>query len=107
MTEPTLFDLDTPAQRARKAAKELKKTASSPSWFPKTNGEMLMRGYQPGSGALHKCRARDCGQLIEFWTTPSGRTIPMNQMPTPETPAVAHYATCTDPNRFRKGKPKP
>lgn len=99
MTEQTLFDMATPQQKARAEAKTTRKTRTQ-SWFPKTNGEMLMRGYDRGSGTLAICRA--CGEPIEFWTTPTGKSLPMNPMPTPETPAVAHWSTCTDPNRFRR-----
>jgi hypothetical protein len=101
MTEPTLFEMDLP----RTVPEKPKKAPRSPGWFPKTNGEMLMRGYEPsGSGAVAVCRA--CGAPLEWWQTPTGRALPMNPMPTPETPAIAHWSTCTDPNRFRKAKTK-
>ena len=100
MTEQTLFDMDLP----RAVPEKPKKAPRSATWFPKTNGEMLLRGYEPGSGSYAKCRG--CGADIEWWKTPTGRALPMNPMPTPETPAVAHWATCTDPNRFRRTKTK-
>lgn len=100
MSSQTLFDMDVPQPET-----PAKKRKGSASWFPKTNGEMLMRGYEPSSGSNAKCRS--CQAPIEFWKTPTGKTIPMNLMPTPETPAIAHWATCKHAAEFRKVTEKP
>jgi hypothetical protein len=100
MTEPTLFEMDLPRAAADEAkAKQPKRSAN---WFPQNNTEMLMRGYEPNGGPQATCRA--CNAPIEWWMTPTGRKLPMNPMPTPETPAIAHWSTCTNPDRFRKAK---
>lgn len=101
MTEQTLFEMDAPRAEAKET--KAKKPKRSAGWFPQTNGEMLMRGYEPSVGPLASCRG--CGAQVEWWTTPTGRRLPMNPMPTPTTPAVAHWATCTNAEKFRKAKP--
>jgi hypothetical protein len=100
MTEQTLFEMDAPRAEAEEA--KAKKPKRSAGWFPQNNGEMLMRGYEPSSGPLARCRG--CNAEIEWWTTPTGRRLPMNPMPTPQTPAIAHWSTCTNPEKFRKAK---
>lgn len=99
MTEPTLFEMHVPKPEPPKKEKKPR----SAGWFPRTNGEMLMRGYEPSSATTYaKCRG--CGADVEWWRTPTGRNLPMNPMPTPETPAIAHWSTCTKADSFRKGK---
>jgi hypothetical protein len=39
-----------------------------------------------------------CQVPIEWWLTPQSRNIPMNPMPTEDTPAVGHWVTCKDPD---------
>ena len=68
--------------------------------FPKTRDEMkpgcyYFKSYGP---------CRGCGVQIEWWQTPGLKTIPMNLMPTGDSPAIAHWATCTHANRFRGGR---
>jgi hypothetical protein len=43
-----------------------------------------------------------CHEVIEWWRTPNGHQIPMNPMPTPESPAIAHWATCPMVEQFQK-----
>lgn len=103
MTEQTLFDMQTPQQKAREEAKATKATRSK-SWFPKTISELLARGYI--HGAWTNCKA--CNKLIRFWKTPTGKVIPIDEpnSPEPSAPAIPHWSTCTDPNRFRKARSK-
>jgi hypothetical protein len=45
---------------------------------------------------------------MEFWTTPEGKSIPMDVMAEPESPAISHFATCPLAKEFRKRrKPAP
>jgi hypothetical protein len=39
---------------------------------------------------------------MEFWNTPEGKSIPMDCMSDPDSPAVSHFATCPVADRFRK-----
>lgn len=100
MTEPTLFEMHEPKPEPEPKPK---KARGSAGWFPKTRRELMLRGYVAGSGTHARCQA--CAASIEFWRTPTGKVIPMDPMPTLESPAIAHWSTCTDPKRFRKDKP--
>jgi hypothetical protein len=100
VTEPTLFEMDLPRAHAEETKRKAPKTAN---WFPKTKYELQTRGYVYANEAT----CRGCGANIEWWTTPTGKKMPIDRMTAAlESPAVAHWATCTDPNRFRKGKTK-
>lgn len=68
--------------------------------FPKTLDELKPAGYTfTGEG-----RCKGCGEEIEWWKTPSGKNLPLNPMERGISEAVAHWATCPDAARFRKGK---
>jgi hypothetical protein len=60
--------------------------------FPRDILEMKSKGYVFENDGT----CRDCGEDIEWWTTPGGSKIPMNPMPTSSTAAVAHFNTCSD-----------
>lgn len=66
--------------------------------FPTTCAELTAQGYERGCYS----RCKGCKESIEWWTTPSGQRIPMNFMPAPESPAVAHFATCPKAHQFKK-----
>lgn len=66
--------------------------------FPKTLDEMKSRGYIFKDHG--ECRG--CGDAIEWWSTPNGKNIPMNPMQRGSDEAVAHWATCTEQDYFRK-----
>ena len=66
--------------------------------FPKTFAELAPAGYSFDNAAVCK----GCGDEIEWWTTPNGKHIPMNPMKRDSDEAVAHWATCTEQDSFRK-----
>jgi len=66
--------------------------------FPQTFDEMKARGYQFDNDAIF----RGCGDDIEWWITPTGKKIPMNPMTSGSSQAVAHWATCTEQDTFRR-----
>ena len=66
--------------------------------FPTTFDEMKARGYKFKDFA--ECKG--CGDAIEWWETPNGKNIPMNAMQRGSDEAVAHWATCTEQDSFRK-----
>jgi hypothetical protein len=66
--------------------------------FPRNKAEMLSQGYTPAGSD----RCRSCAVVIEFWMTPHQRRIPMNVMDGDSAEAVSHWATCPDPERFRR-----
>jgi len=68
--------------------------------FPKTLKEMVPAGYRFDDIAT----CRGCGDDIEWWITPSGESIPMNEMPHGSSPAIAHWSTCTEADSFRGRK---
>ena len=68
------------------------------SQFPETPIKMLIAGYDRSNYSVCK----SCGAAIEWWITPSGQRIPMNPMPLSYSPAVSHFATCPDADKFRK-----
>lgn len=98
MSEPSLFDMDLPRALAAEKKRKEPRTAG---WFPRNSTELKFRGYTK-SGNAH---CRECVAPIEWWITPTGKRIPINAMPELLTPAVPHWSTCTNPNRFRKAKP--
>jgi hypothetical protein len=67
--------------------------------FPKTLDEMTAAEYAFSNDALCK----GCGEDIEWWTTPSGKKIPMDPMPRGTSAAISHWATCVEAKSFRGG----
>ena len=65
--------------------------------FPQTRDELIKRGYVFTNHA--KCRG--CGEDIEWYISPNQKKIPMNLMLEGSSPAVAHWATCEERDRFR------
>jgi len=66
--------------------------------FPKTLDELKSAGYKYDNDAT----CRGCGDPIEWWITPNGKPIPMNSMDKGSDPAMAHWATCSERDCFRK-----
>ena len=66
--------------------------------FPQTLNEMKARGYTFKDDGVCK----GCGEDIEWWKTFNGKNIPMNPMTGGDSEAVAHWATCTEQDSFRK-----
>jgi hypothetical protein len=65
--------------------------------FPKTLAELVKRGYRPSEGrdGTNAGRCRNCGDDIEWWSTPLGKKVPMNPMLRDQDPAVAHWDVCS------------
>lgn len=66
--------------------------------FPRTFEELRAKGYDFDNYSTCK----GCGDDIEWWKTPNGKSIPMNPMPSGSSPAVPHWASCTEQDSFRK-----
>ena len=66
--------------------------------FPKDWDELKAAGYIFDNDA--ECRG--CGDSIMWFKTPNGKSIPMNPMQRGTDPAVAHWATCSDPPERKK-----
>ena len=64
---------------------------------------MITAGYKPSPSG--ECRA--CHTVIEFWTTPAGKQLPMDPMENDHSPAITHFATCPFAAQFRKTKVRP
>lgn len=60
--------------------------------FPKTEEELEAAGYK----FLNAARCRGCNASIEWWETPNGKKMPMNDDYEP------HWATCPSAPDFRK-----
>ena len=67
---------------------------------PNTREKLEEAGYS------RRCftRCQGCNRPMEFWITPAKKTAPFDPMPEPESPAVSHFATCPEADRFTKGK---
>jgi len=65
--------------------------------FPATRKAMEAAGYT--RTCYTRCQA--CATPIEFWSTGQGM-IPMETMPLEDSPAITHFAKCTDAARFRR-----
>lgn len=66
--------------------------------FPATFDAMKAAGYRFDNHA----RCKGCGEDIEWWITPRGKSLPMNLMPHPDSPAISHWSTCEEAPLFRK-----
>ena len=66
--------------------------------FPTTRKSLEEAGYEHTSNA----HCRGCGAAMEFWSTPHGRSMPMDLMPQEDSPAISHFATCPEAPRFRR-----
>ena len=62
--------------------------------FPATLAAMFSSGYD--YARWEHCAA--CGEPVEIYTTPGGRTIAMEPMCSSEAPTVRHYEVCKPPN---------
>lgn len=62
--------------------------------FPATLDAMFSSGYD--YARWEHCAA--CGETVELYTTPGGRTIAMEPMCSRESPAVRHYLVCKPAN---------
>jgi hypothetical protein len=47
-------------------------------------------------------RCRGCKAEIEWWITPSGAKMPVDLMPTGNTPWTAHFSTCPKREDFKR-----
>ena len=66
--------------------------------FPCTLSDMVPAVYSfDGEGVC-----KGCGNDIEWWTTPTGKKIPMNPMPGSKDAATAHWTTCEEADSFRR-----
>lgn len=66
--------------------------------FPATLQAMRAAGYERQSYS----RCSGCLAAMEWWWTPIRHRIPMDPMPTEDSPAVSHFVTCPNADRFRK-----
>jgi len=63
--------------------------------FPTNEKELAEQGYEfEGTGRCSECHAE-----IAWYRTPKGKRIPLD-----EGTLVAHWGTCTNPDRFRRPK---
>lgn len=67
--------------------------------FPKTLNELKAAAYKFSNDA----NCKGCVDEIEWWQTPTGRKLPMNPMSTETSPAVTHWATCSDAPLLMRG----
>lgn len=59
-----------------------------------------------------RCKGKDCGELIEFWITPTGAKMPMSVIAEKKTPGffdppsrllrVPHWGVCPNTKDFRR-----
>jgi hypothetical protein len=63
------------------------------SWPYETPEELTAAGYEFVNAA--RCRGPNCGAMIEWWTTPNGKKMPLD----PDTMGP-HWATCPDQKHF-------
>lgn len=65
-----------------------------------TRASLEAKGYRYDN--TKPCRGVTCTDDIEWWITPSGAKAPFNVMTGPDSPAVSHFATCSDSKSFRR-----
>ena len=66
--------------------------------FPANASEMHKQGYK----FLDQGVCDGCLRVIEWSRPPNGPQIPMDPMPTPESPAIAHWGTCSMVKQSRR-----
>lgn len=66
--------------------------------FPKTRTDLQRAGYVFQGHA----NCKGCEVVIEFWTTPAGRNMPMNRMINDDSPAIPHWGSCPKADKFRR-----
>jgi hypothetical protein len=64
--------------------------------------EQRLKAITARDRASKHAECRGCGDSIEWWITPNQKKIPMNPMSRGDDPAVAHWASCTEQDSFRK-----
>jgi hypothetical protein len=65
---------------------------------PMTRDQLQELGYK----RTNYGRCTGCYQPIEWWFTPSERSVPYELMPNPDSEAVSHFIHCPNANQFRK-----
>jgi len=63
--------------------------------FPKTSEALYTAGYRFKNNSY--CNSRECAAEIQWWTTPAGKSIPLDHGT-----LEPHWVTCRDVKRFRK-----
>lgn len=66
--------------------------------FPKDADALKAAGYVFDNYAT----CRGCGDDVEWYKTPAGKSIPMNPMPTGGSLAITHFSTCVEADSFRR-----
>jgi hypothetical protein len=74
--------------------------------FPKTRAELVEQGYTFQSRG--ECAGRNCKSQLEWWTTPAGKSMPLDPMDEDGSPVTTHFYTCPDGAEFkrRRGRQK-
>ncbi len=93
-----MAELKDQQRNAKEAGKHEALAAGLGAKLPQTRGLLLQRGYH--FTGTNSCRG--CGQMVEWYHTPSGKNAPFDRMPHDDSPAVSHFATCTRANYFRR-----
>ena len=55
--------------------------------FPKRSDELRGLGWKYQSDSICK----NCGQKVEWWTTPDEKWVPLLPMPKTSDPVITHY----------------
>lgn len=66
--------------------------------FPKTEAEFIQAGYIFDDDSGGQCES--CKRSIHWVTTPAGRKMPLDD--NGDGTFTSHFATCDNPNRFRR-----
>jgi hypothetical protein len=69
--------------------------------YPATDEQLKAGGYTPPKGPARPCTGRRCEALIEWWTTPKGKPIPMSRN-TEGNAVQPHFADCVDRRDFKR-----
>lgn len=68
--------------------------------FPKTSDDLKAMGYV----FIDDAECKGCGEAIEWYRTPKGKSIPINPMGCGSDKAIPHWTTCTEADFFHKKK---
>jgi hypothetical protein len=68
--------------------------------FPRTRNELIEQGYKFQSRG--DCSGRTCGRKMEWWTSPNGKSMPLDPMDGANALVTSHFYTCPDGAEFKK-----
>ena len=88
------------------APRRARKTMPGKITWPATRKDLYGAGYKREITIPARACKR-CGQQIQFWRTPGGKLMPLEENPENRDELLCHFYTCPHADEFRKEDLKP